>query len=221
MNTPTQDALRHTIKSGDVLITDAEIACLAHYARKASDAAEIGAGFGVMTGILLATLHRSAHRSAHLLSIDPFLPDSMNPNLHATQQQCANNALAIASWLRPDAMKDIVWALRATTSAQAAQDHVSTLDLIVIDGDHHYDAVLQDFQLWSPKLRTDGYILIHDSRRLADAPNGAYAQGWPGPTDFIERYIKTQQHDWWRVCDTAYSFTVIRRHSFHEEEPCD
>lgn len=36
------------------------------------------------------------------------------------------------------------------------------LDLLFIDGDHSYDAVMSDLIRWAPKVKIDGYMLLHD-----------------------------------------------------------
>lgn len=52
-----------------------------------------------------------------------------------------------------------------TTSAQAAMSFHLPVELLFIDGDHRYEAVRQDFDLWFPKLIEGGYLLMHDTIR--------------------------------------------------------
>jgi predicted O-methyltransferase YrrM len=36
------------------------------------------------------------------------------------------------------------------------------VDLIFIDGDHSYEGVKQDFEIYAPLVRSDGLIAFHD-----------------------------------------------------------
>ena len=38
------------------------------------------------------------------------------------------------------------------------------VDLVFVDADHSYDAAKQDWDDWTPKLRSGGVIALHDSR---------------------------------------------------------
>ena len=49
------------------------------------------------------------------------------------------------------------------TSAEAAKEFDQPVELIFIDGDHTYQSVKQDFELWFPKLIEDGTIVFHDT----------------------------------------------------------
>jgi cephalosporin hydroxylase len=44
------------------------------------------------------------------------------------------------------------------------------VDFLFIDGDHSYDGVKRDFELWSPLVRSGGLIAFHDMR--PDHPDG-------------------------------------------------
>ena len=37
------------------------------------------------------------------------------------------------------------------------------LDFVFIDGDHSYEGCLMDLMLWTPKVRTGGFITGHDT----------------------------------------------------------
>ncbi|MBA2461055.1 MAG: class I SAM-dependent methyltransferase [Actinobacteria bacterium] len=58
--------------------------------------------------------------------------------------------------------------VRARSDAPSTLAHVkaffdgSPLDLLFIDGDHSYDGVKTDFDLYSPLVRTGGKIVFHD-----------------------------------------------------------
>jgi Predicted O-methyltransferase len=53
------------------------------------------------------------------------------------------------------------------TSAEAAAHFDQLVELLFIDGDHRYEMVRQDFDLWFPKLMEGGYLLMHDTIRWA------------------------------------------------------
>ncbi|TDJ19209.1 MAG: class I SAM-dependent methyltransferase [Gammaproteobacteria bacterium] len=53
--------------------------------------------------------------------------------------------------------------LISDTSEAAAQSWSSQIGLLWIDGDHRYEAVKKDFELWSPFLHADGRIAFDDS----------------------------------------------------------
>lgn len=49
------------------------------------------------------------------------------------------------------------------TSKEASDDFDEDVGLLFIDGDHSYDMVKLDFDLWYPKVRYGGIIAFHDS----------------------------------------------------------
>lgn len=42
------------------------------------------------------------------------------------------------------------------------------VDMLFIDGDHREAAVRADFERWSPLLRLDGHVLLHDAAEVTD-----------------------------------------------------
>ena len=75
----------------------------------------------------------------------------------------------------------IVRALRANSQDPATVDDVRrllgdrTIDFLFIDGDHSYDGVRRDFELYSPLVREGGLVAFHDI-----VPGGPGKHGDPG-----------------------------------------
>lgn len=69
-----------------------------------------------------------------------------------------------------------------TTSAQAATSFRLPVELLFIDGNHCYEAVRQDFDLWFPKLIEGGYLLMHDTIR------------WDGPRRVARESLYRSRH---------------------------
>ncbi|GIV15309.1 MAG: hypothetical protein KatS3mg022_0744 [Armatimonadota bacterium] len=68
--------------------------------------------------------------------------------------------------LRRAGVEEVVTPIVAT-SAEAAERFDQPVELLFIDGDHRYEMVRQDFDLWFPKLLEGGYLLMHDTIRWA------------------------------------------------------
>jgi predicted O-methyltransferase YrrM len=50
------------------------------------------------------------------------------------------------------------------TSTQASELFTDeSIDLVYIDGDHSYNAVMEDIRIWSKKVKKNGYIAGHDT----------------------------------------------------------
>lgn len=43
--------------------------------------------------------------------------------------------------------------------------HGEPIDFLFIDGDHHYDATMRDFELYKPLIKSGGIIAFHDIMR--------------------------------------------------------
>jgi predicted O-methyltransferase YrrM len=60
--------------------------------------------------------------------------------------------------------------LTATRAAVQRFFRGQPLDVLLIDGDHSYEGVRRDFELYAPLVRTGGIVAFHD---IVDGPDGA------------------------------------------------
>ncbi len=61
--------------------------------------------------------------------------------------------------------------LLRTTSAGAAEDWSRSIDLLFIDGDHSYEGVKNDWNLFHPFVRPGGVVLFHDTAWQIENPD--------------------------------------------------
>lgn len=79
-----------------------------------------------------------------------------------------------------------------------------TLDFVYIDGDHHYDAVCRDLELWWDRVRIGGLFCGHDYRRreVARLHFGSEKNLTTAVQDFAkekgrELHYNVDDMDWW------------------------
>jgi len=136
---------------------------------------EIGSWKGKST-VCLATGSQRGNR-VKVYAIDPHTGSAQTEELVGEQ------------WTYPDFMnninkagvEDIVVPL-VMTSEEAARDFDEPVELIFVDGDHDYEMVQLDFQLWFPKLIIGGTMAFHDT------------EGWPGPEKVAEECLRDSVH---------------------------
>ncbi len=71
--------------------------------------------------------------------------------------------------------------IRADFADAAAQFDDGSIDLLHIDGDHHYESVLADFRNYQAKLSPDAIVLFHDTRLGAGSGVWRVFEGLPYP----------------------------------------
>lgn len=113
-------------------------------------AAEIGVLNGETSAFFL-----NEFQTLTLIGIDPIIPDSMEASLIGNKEIIDTNiGINKDRW---QFYMDYSFKVHANF-----QDDV--FDFIFIDGDHTYDAVAQDYELYIPKVKNGGLIFMHDSR---------------------------------------------------------
>lgn len=130
-----------------------------------------GAEIGVWRGAFSA-LFCEATRKMHMLCVDPWLSYPAWQDTKNKLDPAEADAFMAESYA--DARKRL-GPLNATIcrkfSVEAAADVPDgSLDMAYIDGNHVYDAVLEDLAAWVPKVRSGGIVAGHDYRVFSNKP---------------------------------------------------
>lgn len=115
---------------------------------------EIGSAQGWSTCHLGLALRENLH--GHLWAIDPHLPTSWNDDASV------DSLPILQANLRRLGLGPRVTVVRAT-SAEAARGWTRPIDLLLIDGDHSYEGVKRDWELFHPFLQQFGVAVFHDT----------------------------------------------------------
>lgn len=125
---------------------------------------ELGAWLGKSSVVLAKGVGRI--RGAQVHSIDPFSGEgdersqTRYRNLasqlgHSIEDEFRRN-------IRRHGVERLVTPIRGL-SHEAARTWATPIDLLFIDADHSYQAVLRDFDDWSPFVKVGGWIAFHDA----------------------------------------------------------
>lgn len=118
---------------------------------------EIGVLNGETSGFFL-----NEFSNLHLIGIDPIIPDSMEASLIGNLQTIEGN-------VRQNKER---WTFFQDYSFNVVNSFDNnSIDFIFIDGDHTYDAVKQDYDLYFSKVKHGGLIFLHDSRMFRGGAN--------------------------------------------------
>jgi len=121
---------------------------------------------GTCRGGTLYLLTRYAHPQASLACVDLRLPDPTLLRSFARRRQ---------------RVTPIEGDSGAVATVQAVQKlFPEPLDLVFLDGDHSYDGIKRDFQIYAPMVRPGGMIVFHDIVEDNETRYGVITGGWSG-----------------------------------------
>ena len=148
---------------------------------------EIGSWHGRSTIWLAAGA--LAGRHAQVVAIDPHAGTELRADSATTEHILRKNL--------SDAGVDDAVDVVVATSSDVAATWSQPVSLLWIDGDHSYESVKQDFDLWEPFLLPDAAVALHDTFV------------WPGPERVVrERLIATRRFAQFAHAETT---TAARR----------
>jgi predicted O-methyltransferase YrrM len=124
---------------------------------------EIGSWLGKSSLVLSKGLKRKTHPT--LYCIDPFNgdADATDKEMYGREIDTMDKTLeqTFLDNMKKHGVLDVVRPLVAY-SFDVAPDFKEQIDLLFIDGNHDYPAVLQDYEQWSPLVKPGGIIAFHD-----------------------------------------------------------
>jgi len=132
---------------------------------------ELGCWKGCSTAIILQATQPFG---GHLTSVDCFVPFPGNHWEAATADEWRDQLLGIG--LTPPELLEM-------TSQKASAKYYNWIDFLFIDASHGYEQVLNDLELWTPKVKVGGRLAMHDygshpGVRLAADEWLAKEKGW-------------------------------------------
>ncbi len=119
---------------------------------------EIGSFHGRSTVILA---HGAREAGQRVTAVDPHGPGSLE---------------ALRANLAATGVADVVDVV-VDTSVSAARRFAGEVDVLFVDGDHHYASVRADWRAWRPHLRRGARVAFHDTVL------------WPGPRRFVAVHL--------------------------------
>ncbi len=146
--------------------------------------ADMGFRVGVEIGTMYgdsAEIWCSTNPQLHLTCIDPY---GEYRKRHGRRQ---HDAAFAATSKRLAALN--VTMMRTTSLAIADKFTDASLDFVHIDGDHSFDAAVQDIVAYAPKVRIGGLILVHDY----------FSTRWQGVTLAVDAYVRAHSIQEWYV----------------------
>ena len=171
--------------------TENEKKAITKYATGSQCAVEIG----VYEGVNTVNIAKAINSDAVLYAIDPFVKGRLGI--------CYYEKIAKLQ-VGKNKVKDKIKFIAAYSEA-AAPLTPSTIYFIFIDGDHSLEGIKKDWELYAEKIKSGGYMLLHDTKVPAHDPSVAML----GSHQYFESYIKFDNR--FTVVDAVDSLTVLKR----------
>lgn len=130
-----------------------------------------GAEIGVWRGAFSASFCQ-VNPKLHMLCVDPWLSyPAWQDTKNALEPEAQERLMAESYRDAVARLTPLNCTIVRKFSAKAVRDVPDrSLDFVFIDGNHVYDAVLEDLTLWAPKVRSGGWIGGHDFRVFSNKP---------------------------------------------------
>jgi len=113
---------------------------------------EIGSAQGRSTLVLAQALCDG--NGGEVFAIDPLVHNEAIPSAQAHNETALRKNIALSGLTNIEIIKDF--------SSDVGQWFDRPIDLLFIDGDHRYDRVKADFDIFEPKVVDGGIIAMHD-----------------------------------------------------------
>lgn len=140
---------------------------------KAKNVLEIGS----LMGFSLKHFMHYAENGANVISIDLPVRDFCGPNDYRVAEQEHNYTSEWPKWAKENNIK--LYLIKGMSQWENTLKQVESitreLDFLFIDGNHMYEYVKKDFEMYSPLVKKGGIIALHD---IAENEEGGVFNYW-------------------------------------------
>lgn len=171
--------------------TPNEQAAIEKYSANINSAVEIG----VFEGFNTLNIARSMSNSGKLHAIDPFLKGRLG---------ICYGELISEKYIERAGLKSKVNFIKKY-SFDADKDVLADVEFIFIDGDHSFEGIKKDWEIWSEKIKVNGVIALHDT----SVPSHNPAVGQLGSVKYFDIVIKDDPR--YVKLETVDSMNILKR----------
>lgn len=100
----------------------------------------------------------------------------------------------------PVARGEVRWI--TARSHEARVGWTTPIDFLFIDGDHSYDGARRDWDEWTPLVRKEGFVALHDAH-----PDAKWTRPEHGPVRIFDEALQ----EGWELVSHADSLVVLKR----------
>jgi len=127
-----------------------------------------------------------------LFLVDPYFPYD-DGGVYQTERMQKKNMIEMLDRLAEHCEKTILLFQKSEKAVELFPDKY--FDYLYIDGEHSYEGVMKDLELWHPKVKDEGILAGHDYNSLV---------AWPGVTKAVKEFagkrnlsiINCRDSDW-------------------------
>lgn len=173
-------------------MTEDEMNCLERHAKGKKNALEVGTYMGVTANIIAGAMAADGALSC----VDPFVAPAgkVHPGLQMAKRQLRKNKL----------LSKVKFLLGFSTDPEIKKQIPGGLDLILIDGDHSYEGIENDWEIVCEKLQTGGIVCLHDTTIPEAEPYRNF-----GSVKFYNEIITADSR--FQFVERVYSMNVLKK----------
>ncbi len=166
--------------------------CLKKYASGKSNALEIGTYMGVTASIIAMSLEKNGE----LICVDPFESKNkkQNPGFIMTERELKRNQV----------FHKTRFLFGYSNNMEIINKIPQQLDFILVDGDHSYKGLENDWQIVLSKLTSKGIVCLHDTTIPENEPYRNF-----GSVAYFNDVIKNDSN--FVLLETVYSMNILRK----------
>jgi len=180
------------LSSPHTQMVNEEMDCLYQYAKGRHRALEVGTYMGVSASIIASAMDGNGT----LYCVDPF--DSREGKTNPAY------IITVRHLKRANVFEKVTFLKGFSTEQKIKEQIPQDLDFILLDGDHSYEGLKNDWEIVLNRLKPGGVLCLHDTTIPVLEPYRNF-----GSVEFFNKIILKDTR--FKLIDTAYSMNVLVR----------